>query len=131
MFAQNNCRWTEMFIFYFQQLPNTEVLLSLWNMALLPPEENEEDDSCQFDAIIPELNISTHLLALMDLFLLYNKCFPHALDIPSSINFLTDTEQILANEDDHEAVAVVQEKVLQLLITLDSFAFMPDKVITI
>jgi len=120
-----------MFVFYFQQLPNTEVLLSLWNMALLPPEENEDDDSCQFDTIIPELNISTHLLALMDLFLLYNTCFPHALDIPSSTNFLTDIEQILENEDDNEAVAVVQEKVLQLLITLDSFAFMPDKVSTI
>lgn len=120
-----------MFIFYFQQLPNTEVLLSLWNMALLPPpEENEEDDSCQFDATISEVNISTHLLALIDLFLIYNRCFPLELDIPSSINFLTDMEQILANEDEHEAVTVVQEKVLQLLITLDSSAFMPDKVNT-
>jgi hypothetical protein len=67
----------------------------------------------------------------MDLFLLYNKCFPHALDIPTSMNLLTDVEQILENEDNSETVAVVQEKVLQLLITLDSFAFMPDKVSTI
>jgi hypothetical protein len=100
-------------------------------MLLLPPEENEEDESCQLDTILPELNISTHLLAIIDLFLLYNKCFPHALDVPSSINFLTDIEQILANEGDHEVVAVVQEKVLELLITLDSFAFTPDKVNTI
>jgi hypothetical protein len=70
-------------------------------------------------------------LAIIDLLLLYNKCFSHAVDIPSSINFLTDVEQILATEDDCEAVAVVQEKVLQLLITLDSFAFTPDKVNTI
>jgi hypothetical protein len=120
-----------MFVFCFQQLPNSEVILSLWNIILSAPEENEEEENSQFDPIVPEPKLSSHLLAMMDLFLLYNKCFPHALEIPSSLNFLADIEQIMANEEDHEAVAIVQERVLQLLITLDSFAFTPDKVNTI
>lgn len=97
-------------------------------MALSPPEENEEEENSQFGSNIPEQNLRLHLLAVMDLFLLYNKCFPNILEIPSSVNFLADIEQMLGNEEDCEAVAVVQEKVLQLLITLDSFAFTPDKV---
>jgi hypothetical protein len=104
-----------------------EVLLSLWNMVLSPPEENEEEHNSQFDPNIPEQNLKSHLLAVLDLFLLYNKCFPDILNIPSSVNFLADIEQIMGNED-HEAVALMQEKVLQLLITIDSFAFTPDKV---
>lgn len=96
-------------------------------MALTPPEENEEEEDCQLGPNIPERNLRLHLLAVIDLFLLYNKCFPHILDIPSSVNFLADIEQMLGNED-CEAVAIIQEKVLQLLITLDSFAFTPDKV---
>jgi hypothetical protein len=100
-------------------------------MVLSPPEENSEEEDCQFDPTIPEPNLSLHLLAMMDLFILYNKCFPHTLDIPNSMSFLTHIEQIMAHEEDHEAVAVVQERVLQLLIALDSFAFTPDKVNTI
>jgi hypothetical protein len=96
-------------------------------MALSPSAENEEEENSQFSHNVPEQNLRLHLLAVMDLFLLYNKCFPHVLDIPSSVNFLADIEQMLGNED-CEAVAVIQERVLQLLITLDSFAFTPDKV---
>jgi hypothetical protein len=117
-----------MFVSCFQQIPNPEVILSLWNIILSEPEENEEEENCLFDPIVPEPKLSSHLLAMMDLFLLYNKCFPHTLDIPNSINFLADIERIMENEDDHEAVAVIQERVLQLLIALDSFAFTPDKV---
>jgi hypothetical protein len=97
-------------------------------MILSPPEENEEEENSQFGTNIPQPNLRAHLLAVMDLFLIYNKCFPHILDIPSFINFLADVEQMMGNEEDHEAVAVIQERVLQLLISLDSFAFTPDKV---
>jgi hypothetical protein len=97
-------------------------------MALSPPEENEEDENSQFGPSIPEQNLRLHLLAVLDLYLLYNKCFPHILDISSSVSFLADIEQMLGNEEDCEAVAVVQERVLQLLVTLDNFAFTPDKV---
>jgi hypothetical protein len=114
--------------FCFKELPKIEVLLSLWNMVFSPPEDNEEEGNSQFGPTIPEQSITSHLLAVMDLFLVYNKCFPHILDIPSSINFLADIEQMMGNEDDRETVALIQEKVLQLLIALDSFAFTPDKV---
>ncbi|XP_021934675.1 nucleolar pre-ribosomal-associated protein 1 isoform X2 [Zootermopsis nevadensis] len=110
-----------------KKLPNSEMMISLWNINLSVPEGNEDEENSRSDQIVPEPKLSSHLLAMMDLFLLYNKCFPDTLDIPNSINFLTDIEHIMANEEDHEAVAVLQERVLQLLITLDSFAFTPDK----
>ena len=103
------------------------MMLSLWKMLLLPSDENENDD-LQASPDVEEPTLSAHILGIMDLFLIYDKCFPQTLDIPNSINFLADIEQILINEIDLEAIAVVQERILKLMVSLDSFAFTPDKV---
>ncbi|KAJ9585856.1 hypothetical protein L9F63_020498 [Diploptera punctata] len=109
-----------------KQLPSTEVMLSLWKKLLSPPEETENDD-LEPSPLVEEPSPSSHVLAIIDSLLIYNKCFPQVLDIPSSINFLADIEQILINEDDLEVIAVVQERILKLMISLDTFAFTPDK----
>ncbi|XP_069668959.1 nucleolar pre-ribosomal-associated protein 1 isoform X2 [Periplaneta americana] len=108
-----------------KQLPNNEMMISLWKLSSF--EEDEEEDSPQLTDALPEPSISSYLLSVIDLLLFYNECFPHMLDIPSSTNFLADIENIALNEEAQESVALLQERILQLLITLDSFAFTPDK----
>ena len=116
-------------IHFLQQLPSNEMMLSLWKILLSPPDESEIDD-LEPSSLVEEPSLSLHILAITDLLLIYDKCFPQVLNIPSSINFLADIEQILINENDIEAIASVQERILKLMISLDSFAFTPDKVST-